>query len=77
MKKYINRKLESSILEASRSFPVVVLTGPRQTGKSTLLQTIFPHHNYLTFDDMMLRSGAISDPALFIMNKYSFGTGEF
>lgn len=66
MKKYVNRELEPSILEASKSFPVVVLTGPRQTGKSTLLQTIFPRHNYLTFDDMMLRSGAISDPALFV-----------
>ena len=66
MKEYILRKLSPSILEASRSFPVIVLTGPRQTGKSTLLQKIFPDHTYLTFDDMMLRSGAKSDPAFFV-----------
>ena len=66
MEGYINRALEPSIMEAAESFPVVVLTGPRQTGKSTLLQELFPDYRYLTFDDIMLRSGAKSDPALFI-----------
>lgn len=66
MKAYINRVLESHILEAAQSFPVIVLTGPRQTGKSTLLQHLFADYNYLTFDDIMLRAGAKNDPQIFI-----------
>ena len=64
--KYIKRKLEDSILQAAEQFPAVVLTGPRQTGKSTLVKHIFPQHSYITFDDIGIREIAKSDPAMFV-----------
>jgi hypothetical protein len=45
-------------------FPVVVLTGPRQVGKSTLLQQEFPGFAYVTLDDFGVREKAQQDPAL-------------
>ena len=39
---YINRIIEQTISEASMYFPVIVVTGPRQSGKSTLLGHLFP-----------------------------------
>lgn len=48
-------------------FPVVLLTGPRQVGKTTLLQTISePGRTYVTLDDPVLRSLAQTDPPLFL-----------
>lgn len=43
MSEYIHRLLEKEILEASRYFSVITLTGPRQSGKSTLLKNLFPN----------------------------------
>lgn len=63
---YIPRSLEEELLAASRSFPVILLTGPRQVGKSTLLGHLFPSHRYISFDDPILRSLARKDPALFL-----------
>ena len=63
---YINRTLEQVLLKAVQQFPALVLTGPRQTGKSTLLKYLFPDYNYITFDDISVRSIAAKDPALFI-----------
>ena len=47
----------------------MVLTGPRQTGKSTMLQKIFPSYNYLSFDDPLTKNLAIQDPKLFLENN--------
>lgn len=57
------------MLEAVTEFPALVLTGPRQTGKSTLLQKIFPTHAYTTFDDPFTRKLAHDDPELFLSNS--------
>lgn len=65
---YIPRILESRIHEAVTQFPVIVLTGPRQTGKSTLLKHSFPDYEYVTLDDPVLRRTSIEDPALFLEN---------
>ncbi|MBB6480739.1 ATP-binding protein [Spirochaeta isovalerica] len=65
-RRYIPRKSEKNIKKASEQFPVVVLTGPRQTGKSTLLQKLFPDYDYVTFDDPVLRESCRSDPSTFI-----------
>ena len=64
--RYIHRTIEKLLLKAVKQFPAVVLTGPRQTGKSTLLKQLFPKYNYVTLDDINIRTIAKQDPALFI-----------
>ena len=66
MKRYIHRAIEKELLAAAKEFPVLVLTGPRQTGKSTILQQIFPKHYYATFDDPLTSKLANDDPKLFL-----------
>ena len=63
---YIRRSIEPLILEAAKHFPVILLTGPRQSGKSTTLQRLFSTHAYVTFDDPVVRAQAEHDPALFL-----------
>jgi predicted AAA+ superfamily ATPase len=66
---YLHRHIEPILQEAVTQFPVVALLGPRQVGKSTLLQTLFKDtHRYLSFDDLALRTEAKSDPVLFLKN---------
>ena len=58
--------MEATIAKASASFPVIMITGPRQIGKTTLLQRCSePNRNYVTLDDLNQRSLAKSDPELF------------
>jgi predicted AAA+ superfamily ATPase len=63
---YINRSLEPYILKAADQFPVLVLTGPRQTGKTTLLKHLFSSYEYHTLDDPIKRRICREDPALFL-----------
>lgn len=49
--KYIKRRITSKLRGIVEQFPVTVLTGARQVGKSTLLKHEFPEFTYLTFDD--------------------------
>ncbi len=63
---YIKRTMEPTIRRASNSFPVIMVTGPRQIGKTTLLQRCAePNRHYVTLDDLNQRSLAKSDPELF------------
>ncbi len=64
--KYFHRKLEHPLKEALKQFPVVLVTGPRQAGKSTLLQHVLKGVNYVTFDDIFARNLAETDPTLFL-----------
>lgn len=64
--KYLHRKLEKPLKEALEQFPVVLVTGPRQAGKSTLLQHCLKGYHYVTFDDILIRNLAETDPALFL-----------
>ncbi|MBS0484074.1 MAG: ATP-binding protein [Proteobacteria bacterium] len=67
MDKNITRTLGKSILQASARFKVILLTGPRQVGKTTLLQDIRePSRTYITLDDLSLRMAAQQDPASII-----------
>lgn len=63
---YIRRHLEEQILNASQYYPVVMVCGQRQVGKSTMLHHIKePERRYVTLDDGNARRLAINDPALF------------
>ncbi len=63
---YIKRQLEESILEASKCYPVVMVCGQRQVGKSTMLNHIREENRrYVTLDDGNARRLAETDPALF------------
>jgi uncharacterized protein len=59
---YIKRRLSNNLKKIVDNFPVAVLTGARQVGKSTLLQHAFPDYAYLSLDDFALQQKALRDP---------------
>jgi len=63
---YIKRLLTPFIKKLVTQFPVVLVSGARQSGKSTLLQRIFPDYTYVTLDDLQARDMARTDPKLFL-----------
>lgn len=63
---YIKRKITTYLKKVIQQSPVTLLTGCRQSGKSTLLQRILNHYNYVTLDDLKLREQAINEPELFL-----------
>lgn len=74
---YIKRAVEGTIARVSKMFPVLLVTGPRQVGKTTLLQRLSEeqekdgiHRKYATLDDPDVRFLAKRDPALFLQ-RYS------
>lgn len=64
--KYIHRDIETILIKSVKQFPAIAISGPRQSGKSTLLQKIFNGFQYITFDDPLIREKAISDPKNFL-----------
>lgn len=64
---HITRTLSKSILETSKSFKILLLTGPRQVGKTTLLQNLqSQNRSYISLDDVDIRLSAKEDPAGFV-----------
>lgn len=66
--KYIKRNLEKVVRQAAKEYPVVLVTGPRQVGKTTMLQRLMEgtDRRYVTLDDLSERAMAKSDPELFL-----------
>lgn len=68
--KYIKRHLEDRILQMSKSFSAILLTGPRQAGKTTMLRSLAEKENigreYVSLDDLAVRDMAKNDPAMFL-----------
>lgn len=63
----INRTAKDTLLRLASQFPVVGITGPRQSGKYTLAQSVFPDKRYITFDDRNMRELAAANPGDFIL----------
>lgn len=64
---YIPRAIEPAVLAAAKAFPVILVTGPRQVGKTTLLKHIAERgRNYVTLDDPLQRRLAVEEPELFL-----------
>jgi predicted AAA+ superfamily ATPase len=60
--RFLDRSLQPIVLNAARSFPSVVLTGPRRTGKTTLLRRAIPKASYVLLEDPDIQARARSDP---------------
>lgn len=66
MTDYIHRKIEETILEASKYFSVIAISGPRQSGKSTLLTQLFPLYEKYSLKDLNILDYAKNDPIAFL-----------
>lgn len=58
----VRRHLTPALQRAARTNPVVTLTGPRQSGKTTLVRSVFPDHLYLSLETPDVRERALADP---------------
>lgn len=63
---YLNRTMEGIIREAAKYFSVISVTGPRQSGKSTLLKYLFPNVPKYSLKDVNVREFAEHDPVAFL-----------
>lgn len=70
MGKYVTRTIEKSLNSLIDTCPVIMITGPRQVGKTTLLNHLIATSNkkinYVSLDNLLIRSQAIEDPELFL-----------
>ncbi len=62
----IKREAEGFLRELARGYYVVAVTGPRQSGKTTLVQAVFPEKPYLSLEDLDEREFAMQDPRRFL-----------
>ena len=63
---YILREIKDTVIDACKYFSVIVITGPRQSGKTTLCKTIFPDYDYVNLEDLSLREQISIDPKGFL-----------
>lgn len=66
----IERKIKNELLRLAKYFPVVSVTGPRQSGKTTLIKDTFPDYKYINLEIPNFKEQASSDPVAFLR---SFG----
>ncbi|MCD8241375.1 MAG: ATP-binding protein [Lachnospiraceae bacterium] len=66
---YKTRTIENLIQKTEKGFKSVLLTGPRQVGKSTVLQHLYQDRKYVTFDDPLLLAETKAEPGLFFRNN--------
>ncbi|MDN5288370.1 MAG: hypothetical protein JWR38_4644 [Mucilaginibacter sp.] len=69
MSKFIQRQIAPIIKAQQTKFPVLAVTGPRQSGKTTLLKELFSDYRYVTLENPNTRSFALEDPVAFL-NQY-------
>ena len=62
----IQRSISKKLLYYARKYPVITITGPRQSGKTTLSKALFPDKPYVSLEDLENRKQAIEDPRGFL-----------
>ena len=67
----IERSLAAFVVDNAKWFPIVSVTGPRQSGKSTLVQHVFADYEYVNLEDEATRNLALADPTGFIRERPS------
>jgi len=68
----INRNVETYIERVKKGFPIITITGPRQSGKTTLAKHLFYDLEYVSLEDPQSRQFALNDPKGFL-NRYNKG----
>jgi predicted AAA+ superfamily ATPase len=63
---FVQREIEKAIQSLRDKYPILAVTGPRQSGKTTLLKTLFPNYQYVSLEDTNQRSFAEDDPVGFL-----------
>lgn len=63
---FIPRAISPAILRAAKYYSVIVVTGPRQTGKTTLCHHLFPDFKEYNFEDVAMREAVSNDPKAFL-----------
>lgn len=66
MNGYIPRIISPQIEEAAKYFPVIVITGPRQSGKTSLCRHLYPDFRYVNLENITSRASAAADPTAFL-----------
>ena len=64
---YIRRAIEDAVLQSDRTFKAVLITGARQTGKTKMIQQLFPDRKYVLLDDPFIEDQANANPNMFMM----------
>ena len=64
----IKRDISKELLASAGEYPVVTVFGPRQSGKTTLVQMTFPDRVYYSLEDPDIRMAAETDPRGFLQN---------
>lgn len=62
----IPRNAYNSLMRLASEFPIIAITGPRQSGKTTLVRFAFPNKKFISFDDKSMRELASSNPGDFL-----------
>lgn len=65
---FINRELKDEIISQSHYFPVITVTGPRQSGKTTLCKQLFPDYHYVNLEDIAKTEIIKQNPKAFLKN---------
>jgi len=69
----LRREAAPKLRNLARGFPIVAITGPRQSGKTTLARAAFPRHEYLSLEDLDVRLAASEDPRGFLESRSEKG----
>ena len=68
----ITRDLKKQLILLAKKMPAIALTGPRQSGKTTLLKIAFPNYDYVNLEHPPTRALALNDPDQFL-SQYTKG----